>query len=464
MVMSKDDDEASRLTSRIGRYTKVSTAMAGLAARLAGEKFLGIEIDRDTHAQALLGALGGLKGPIMKLGQILATIPEALPPEYARALRELQSNAPPMGWPFVKRRMKTELGADWEKKFKTFGHDAAAAASLGQVHKATLHDGREVACKLQYPDMASAIEADLNQLKVIFGLYERTDSAISTKHVHAELAERLREELDYDLEARYCSLYVEILKNEKSVRVPEVVPELSTGRLLTSTWLDGQKILDFVDKPLEQRNEIAMNLYRTWYVPLYYYGVIHGDPHLGNYSVRPDNTLNLLDFGCVRVFRPAFVSGVIELYRALLNNETDRAVHAYETWGFENLSKDLIDVLNTWARFLYGPVMDDKVRTIGQAKGGIYGRETAAEVHKRLKALGGVSIPREFVFMDRAALGLGSVFIHLQAEVNWYRLFNETIENFEEGAIARKQAEILPRYGLELPDQIGYAAKTKKRR
>jgi len=462
-------DDTSRLGSRLGRYTKVSSAMAGLATKLAGEKFFGISIDRDDHAKELLMALGTLKGPIMKVGQILATIPEALPPEYAKALRELQSNAPPMGWAFVRRRMRNELGADWEKKFKTFGQDAAAAASLGQVHKATLHDGRTVACKLQYPDMASAIEADLSQLKLVFSLYEKMDSAISTKHIHAELAARLREELDYKLEARHAKFYGHMLKNEAAVQVPEVIDELSTERLITSTWLDGKKILDFVDAPIAQRNKIAMNLFKTWYVPLYYYGAIHGDPHLGNYSVRDDDSLNLLDFGCVRIFRPNFVGGVIDLYHALMDDDKARAVHAYETWGFNNLSKDLIEVLNTWARFLYGPVMDDRARVIGDTKQGVYGRETASEVHKRLRSLGGVTIPREFVFMDRAALGLGSVFIHLQAKINWYKMFNEMIEGFNVADVIKRQNDVLPLYGLTPPEdgpepKNVYATSGKKQR
>ena len=251
-----------------------------------------------------------------------------------------------------------------------------------------------------------------------------------------------------------------MLANEKCVTVPTVIDELSTDRLLTSTWLDGKKILTFVDAPIEQRNRIAMHLFRAWYVPLYYYGAIHGDPHLGNYSVRDDDGLNLLDFGCVRIFRPAFVGGVIDLYKALMDDDMARAVHAYETWGFNGLSKDLIEVLNTWARFLYGPVMDDKVRTIGQAKGGMYGRETASKVHARLRELGGVAVPREFVFMDRAALGLGSVFIHLQAKINWFKLFNEMIEGFDIADVKGRQQKILPHYGLSVPEDTG--AKPKK--
>ncbi len=445
--------EKSSLGHRIGRYGKVSGTMASLAAKLAGEKYLGLKIEREDHAQQLMMALGNLKGPLMKIGQILATIPEALPPEYARAFQELQSNAPPMGWPFVRRRMKTELGPDWESRFKSFERGSSAAASLGQVHKAVTHDDRLIACKLQYPDMRAAIDTDLNQLKIIFSIYEKYDSAISTRLIREELAERLYEELDYEREARHCKLYSHMLRDEENVYVPEVIDDLSTDRLLCSTWLDGKPIMSYIDAPAEQRNRIALNMFRAWYVPLYYYGVIHGDPHLGNYTVRDDDSINLLDFGCVRIFPPAFVGGVIDLYRALQTNNRELAVHAYETWGFKNLSHEHIDTLNIWAHFLYGPILEDKVRPIGEVKGEIYGRETAEKVHARLRELGkqsgGITVPREFVFMDRAALGLGSVFLHLKAKVNWHRLFNEMIEDFNTETLTRRQAETLKPFNIE---------------
>lgn len=446
---TKSPEDGNALGARLARYGKVSTTVAGLAAKVAGERYLGIPIDRDDHAQALMAALGNMKGPLMKIGQILATIPEALPPEYARAFQELQANAPPMGWPFVKRRMKAELGPDWESRFASFEKDAAAAASLGQVHRATTHDGHAIACKLQYPDMRAAIEADLRQLQIIFSIYERYDSAISTRHIHDELAARLYEELDYRLEARHGRLYQHMLRDESCVTVPAVIDGLSTDRLLCSAWLDGKPLLSFKDAPQEQRNRIALNMFRTWYVPLYYYGTIHGDPHLGNYSIRLDDGINLLDFGCVRVFPPSFVGGVIELYHALMTDDTPRAVGAYETWGFKGLSKEQIETLNIWARFLYGPVMDDRVRRIGDVTQGVYGKETAQQVHKKLREIGGVTVPREFVFMDRAALGLGSVFLHLKAEVNWHRLFNEMIDGFAVKELARRQSAALKQFDID---------------
>lgn len=444
----KNDLEKNNIGTRVARYSRVSTTMAGLAARMVGEKYLGIDIKRDDHALQLTQALGNLKGPLMKVGQILSTIPEALPKEYADTFQQLQSNAPPMGWNFVRRRMKAELGPDWQSKFKNFDQDAAAAASLGQVHQAETHDGQKVACKLQYPDMQSAIETDLKQLKVVFSLYERYDDSIKTAEIHTELSERLKEELDYKREAAQEKLYAHILRDEPNVHVPQIIGELSTDRLLTSTWLDGEKILNFKESAQETRNQIAMNMFRAWYVPLYYYGIIHGDPHLGNYSVRPDLSINLMDFGCVRIFPAKFIGGVIDLYHSLLEDDLDRSAYAYETWGFENLTKEQVETLNIWARFLYGPIMEDKIRPIGEVNNGVYGRETAEKVHKQLREIGGVKVPREFVFMDRAALGLGSVFLHLKAEINWYQVFNEMIDGFDVDVLAKRQTETLSKFNL----------------
>ena len=438
------------MAGRVKRYAKVSTAMTGLAARLAGQKYLGLDINKPAHARQLMESLGELKGPLLKIAQLLATIPEALPKEYVQELQKLQSHAPSMGWPFVRRRMMTELGPDWEKKFRSFDKEASAAASLGQVHKAVTHDGANVACKLQYPDMESAVIADLKQLKMLLGVFEKYDQSVSTSEIQKEIGARLHEELDYKLEARHMQLYGFILKGEKAVHVPEIVPSLSTGRLLTATWLEGEGLMGLVKAPQAQRNQIALNMFRAWYVPLYGYGVIHGDPHPGNYSVRKDNSINLMDFGCVRIFPPRFVEGVITLYRALQNDDNDMAVAAYESWGFKNVNKRLIEVLNMWARFLYGPILDNKVRTIGTVTKGIYGREIAHEVHQELRKIGGVKLPREFVFMDRAALGLGSVFLHLKAEVNWHNLFNELIDDFDVKELEKRQKKALKQFDISI--------------
>ena len=184
-------------------------------------------------------------------------------------------------------------------------------------------------------------------------------------------------------------------------------------------------------------------------------GVIHGDPHLGNYALTPEAAeLNLLDFGCVRIFPPRFVAGVVRLYRALFEDDREGQRAAYAAWGFESLTDGLMDALNMWARFIYGPILDDSVRTVANGVApGDYGRKEAFRVRNALKeqaALTGkpVTIPREFVFMDRAAIGLGAAFLHLGAELNWHQLFEASIAGFTEQGVAERQAAALKEAGL----------------
>lgn len=449
--MPEAGDENS-LGGRLKRYAQVSSTVGGVAARMVGEKYLGVQTNRDDHARAMKGLLGHLKGPLMKVAQFLATVPDALPREYAAELMELQNNAPPMGWLFVNRRMKGELGPEWESKFQSFERDASAAASLGQVHKALSLEGKELACKLQYPDMAAAVQADLSQLKFFFSLYESFGKALETRDVQEEISQRLEEELDYEHEARNISLYRGIFGESASsisietlpgIHIPSCYPSLSTKRLLTMSWMEGRPILSFINEDAETRNHLAKLLFWSWYYPFYHYGVLHGDPHPGNYSVREDLSLNILDFGCVRVFPASFIQGVIGLFEALRDEDQEKAVHAYETWGFKNLSHDIIEVITHWARLLYDPLLEDRVRPIQRAHSGQAGWETALKVHEELSRLGGIRPPREFVFMDRAAVGIGSVIMRLQAEHNWHRLFQELIEGFDAAIFSNRQQALL---------------------
>jgi predicted unusual protein kinase regulating ubiquinone biosynthesis (AarF/ABC1/UbiB family) len=450
-------NEENRFSARAARYVKVGANVGAVAARVAGERLFGAEHDRARGAADLAAALGGLKGPLMKVAQLLSTIPEALPAEYARELGQLQSAAPPMGPAFAKRRMQAELGPDWASRYASFATEAAASASLGQVHKATAHDGRRLAVKLQYPDMASAVEADLVQLKAVFAIHARMNPAVETGEILKEISARLREELDYEREAQHTRLYAAIFADEPRIRVPEILAELSTKRLLTMTWLDGKPLLEYKSAPLEDRNAIAQAMFRAWWFPFSHYGVIHGDPHLGNYSVFEEDGLpagiNLLDYGCIRTFSPRFVQGVIDLYHGLLSSDRALIVHAYETWGFNGLSDELIEALTIWARFIYGPLLDNRERAIAEeTTPGEYGRREAFTVHRILKEKGPVKVPREFVFMDRAAIGLGGVFLHLGARQNWYRLFNETIEGFDLPQVAARQQSAFASAGVPPPE------------
>jgi predicted unusual protein kinase regulating ubiquinone biosynthesis (AarF/ABC1/UbiB family) len=447
------DQEKNRFSARAARYARVGANVGGVAAKIAANRLFGGDGDRGTNAAALAAALGGLKGPIMKVAQLMATIPDLLPPEYASELTKLQSDAPPMGWAFVKRRMTAELGVDWQQRFANFEHRPAAAASLGQVHRAVGHDGSELACKLQYPDMQSAVEADLRQLEWLFAIHRRMDPAIDTTEISKEIGARVREELDYEREAKHVALYRIMLAEVPQVRVPNVWPELSTRRLLTLDWLEGKKLLTFKNDSLDTRNRVAVAMFKAWWFPFSRFGVIHGDPHLGNYTVFEQDGeaqgINLLDYGCIRIFPAKFVGGVVDLYTGLLKGDQALVVHAYETWGFRHLSREVIDILNIWAHFIYAPLLDDRVRTIADGvKPSEYGRREAFKVHRALREKGPVKVPREFVFMDRAAIGLGGVFLHLAAKLNYYQLFNEAIEHFSLAKVAERQLAALSQVGL----------------
>ncbi len=444
------DPERNRLSGRVRRFAQVGAGLAGAGAAMGANRLFGGDGADARNARALRLALGQLRGPLVKAAQMFATVPDLLPPEFAAEFAELQANAPPMGRPFVRRRMAAELGADWAAKFGSFELDAAAAASLGQVHRATAPDGAPLAVKLQYPQMQSAIESDLGQLRTVLAIARRMDGSIDTREIGEEIGARLREELDYAREARAMRLYRNYFAGREDIATPEPVDALSTGRLLTMSWLDGRSLPDFAAAPLEVRNRIASLLFEAWWGPMIGIGVIHGDPHLGNYTLAGEAArLNLLDFGCIRIFPPRFVAGVVRLYRALISGDRDAQREAYRGWGFEGLTDALMDVLNLWARFIYGPLLDDRVRTVADGVAvGHYGRREAFQVRRALKANGPVTIPREFVFMDRAAIGLGSAFLRLEAALNWRRMFEASIAGFSEQAVAARQAQALQAVGL----------------
>jgi predicted unusual protein kinase regulating ubiquinone biosynthesis (AarF/ABC1/UbiB family) len=305
--------------------------------------------------------------------------------------------------------------------------------------------------KLQYPDMQSAVESDLGQLRTLFALFKRMDGSIDPTEMIVEIGDRLREELDYGREAKLMALYGGFFTGRDDIRVPEPVPSLSTGRLLSMTWMEGQGLMAFKDSSQETRDRIAALLFEAWWSPMTKLGIIHGDPHLGNYSFGGEEAahLNLLDFGCIRIFPPRFVAGVVRLYRALSNDDRAEQFEAYRSWGFADLNDELVDVLNVWARFIYGPLLDDRVRTVADdVPPGEYGRREAFRVRQALKSKGPITIPREFVFMDRAAIGLGAAFLHLGARHNWKALFEASLEGFSEEGLAKRQAAVLAAAGV----------------
>ena len=440
-ILDKD-----KFSKRASRYIQLTGQVGGLLTKLGANRFLGVNIDKDKHALNLKKDLGEIKGPFMKIAQFISMIPDALPIEYSNQLIQLQSHAPSMGELFVKRRMVNELGENWKNFFLDFNTSASYAASLGQVHKAKLKNGDLVACKLQYPDMQSAVNVDLNQFRIILNLFEKYNKAIKTKKIFLEIKDRLVEEIDYENEINNIKIFKKIFEFNKSVNIPKIYRNCSTKRLITMSWLEGQSLDEMLRYSKNKKNlseRIATNIFNTWYMPFYKFCIIHGDPHFGNYSFKKNGDINLFDFGCVRFFPIKFVKAVLNLYYALEKKDEDLMVEAYKTWGFKKINKKLIKVLNLWASYIYGPLLEDKKRLIqGEKKKG-YGFDIVNNVYKELRKIGGVEPPKEFVFMDRAAIGMGSLFMKLDVKLNWHNLFKNLIKDFDELRILKERNKII---------------------
>ena len=410
------------------RSTKVLGHVGIEGSKYFLSKLLGYQ-DNTQTAENLKKVLGSLKGPMMKIAQILGTIPDLLPEEQASILRELQASAPPMGESFVKRRMKGELGEHWMEKFEEFNLKPSFAASLGQVHQGVLENGERVALKLQYPDMESAIETDLRHLRVLLKGVTFYQESLNFDDVMIEIEERLREEVDYILESERVDIFQDIFRETEFVKIPQTIKSLSTKRLLCSSWMEGKSIVEFQDVDIEERKLLAQRLFFAWYFPFYKQGVIHADPHFGNYAVSENHDLILYDFGCVRFFENDFVEGVLDLFEGLLNKDINKCLRAYENWGFEGVNSKNVYIFNLWAELLYGPLLEDKIGPLQKDHSGVEGKNRLFFILDSLKnANHKIKIPKEFVFFDRATVGIGSGLLRLKTEQNWHKLFCDLLE------------------------------------
>ena len=305
--------------------------------------------------------------------------------------------------------------------------------------------------------MASAVETDLSQLDLLFSLHRRMGAAIDTREIANEIRERVREELDYVREAKVARLYALMLAERPFVRVPRVEQSLSTRRLLTLQWLDGEPLTAFEKRAAggAQRHRGRPLRRVVAAVP-----ALWRDPRRsasrqlcrrrGRQGRRARGRgVNLFDYGCVRIFPPRFVRGVVELYLALPRNDEARLAEAYAMWGFPKLTRGTFEAMNIWARFICGPILDDRVRTAADGVSPAeYGRREIGRSCGRLRAEGGgLVIPREFVFLERATIGLGGAFLRLGARLNFHRIYEDAIADFDETAVAKRQAEGLGRWG-----------------
>ena len=376
--------------------------------------------------------LGQMKGAMMKIGQLLGFILEGLPEDAQRALATLQADAPPMAPGLAAGVVRSELGDEPQRVFRRWTPEPVAAASVGQVHRAVLRDGRTVAVKVQYPGVDTAIQADLDNAEVMYGLFSAF--ALKGLDVHAlvdELRERMGDELDYRIEAAHQAEFARGYRGHPFITVPAVVEELSTQRVLTSEWVDGRSWADFLaTADAEQRQRAGEILFRFAQGSIHRLGVFNGDPHPGNYRFLPGGRVAFLDFGLVKRWTPGEWERLSPCLDAILAGDPERLVKAMEAVSFlprgHGLDpRDVCDYVST----PYRPYLEERFR---------FTREFVADTVQRVTDVRGpyaevvakLNLPASFVILDRVVWGVSALLGKLEAEGPWRGILAE----YREGA------------------------------
>lgn len=312
------------VTSRTGRFIRLAGMTASVASRYAGERarqFLSGNEDEARRsanytrmAEQIADTLGDLKGAVMKVGQIASQTQDFLPKEFSDALQRLQKEAPPMPFEVIVEQIERELGKPVSALFKHLEEEPYAAASIGQVHRGVTRKGEQVIVKVQYPGVDESCDSDLKQLRLALklgGLIKLPKESVDL--LFGEIRARLREELDYENEARNIKLFRDFHKSDPGLIIPAVYEELSSRRVLTLELVEGDHISQLTPDRYDQAtiNRIGQHLFKTMADQLFRFQCIHGDPHAGNFAFRPDGTVILYDFGCVKKLKPE----VVEAYR-----------------------------------------------------------------------------------------------------------------------------------------------------
>ncbi len=399
--------------------------------------------DHKGAMKALWTRMGGAKGLFLKIGQWISLVPGLFPQEYVRIFQTLQSKAPPMMWPLVRRRMEMELGPHWMARFRCFERQASYAASLSQVHRGQLLDGTVVACKIQYPSMESALHQDLAFLRWLCGMCQKWYPQVDTQSFMEELSEHVLQETDFSREAHHLLCFQKIFHHENAIHVPRPFPQLSTKKILLMTWEDGHIFQHITEAPASLRNEFGKNLFRAWYKPFYTAAMLHGDAHWGNFLWRPQGHVVMLDFGCLRIFDPSFVGRVVRLFSAMCRGKDQEVMGIYEEWFQGAVNNTILSLLHQWVCFLMRPFLTNEEAVFGQNNSVYEGKTLLWSIYQKLRHHGIVRIPREFWLLDRVSVAIGAALMHTGAHHNWYKLLHEMQEEFSEEQCSAYQGRLL---------------------
>jgi predicted unusual protein kinase regulating ubiquinone biosynthesis (AarF/ABC1/UbiB family) len=377
-------------------------------------------------ATELVQKLDGLKGLVMKLGQIASYAPGAMPPEAQRVLAKLQAHATALPFARVDQMLRDELGGGADELFESFERAPLAAASIGQVHRARLA-GRDVAVKVQYPGIEDVLASDLDTL----GLLARMSTfgaAVDGKSLVAELRARTLEECDYLHEAANQRLFRQLLAHDPYCHVPEVIGERTSRRVLTSELVRGENFYAFADAaPEEARHRAAQAIFRTCFDTIFRRCVYNGDPHPGNYLFHEGGRVTFLDFGCVRHFEPAMIDRWKAVALAVVEGDRPAFERLYPELGLVPNPKKF-DWEHQWRvmRYLYKPYTEPAPYFTYTDE---YVRESYALMLFDNPNARRTAMPPEWLLLNRLQWGINSVLAHLGARGPWPEIWREAIES-----------------------------------
>jgi predicted unusual protein kinase regulating ubiquinone biosynthesis (AarF/ABC1/UbiB family) len=385
------------------------------------------------NARRIVESSKELRGAFMKLVQMLSMRRDILPDEALDVLKLTQSSVPPMDYKMIAEQVRRELGKKPEQLFANFEQRAFAAASLGQVHRARLRSGEEVAVKIQYPGVEDTVEQDLRNVKLLLQTvkaiaHDVMRQKIETRSIYDELQDRLNEELDYVTEARSIATFARLLADDPETLIPRVVAELSSRRVLTMTYLDGYSLADVlapgVDREL--KDWVARKYYALVWRQILEFGIVHTDPHPGNYLVTYHPKLGILDFGSIRRFSEPIRRAHVKLARALLENDGGAMGEAMVALGYLDSRQDRAPMVRI-LRILFEPIMTarayDPADYDSLAKAKEVGEITLA--HKLYKS------PAHSVFLMRALVGLEGIIKQLGCVTKYRDIFRQCVERAE---------------------------------
>ncbi|MGI8793573.1 MAG: ABC1 kinase family protein [Acidimicrobiales bacterium] len=414
-----------RLTTRRGAHLAL-TKVRGRNATEEQRKALDDQFAIKT-AQDVAGVLGGMKGAIMKAGQMISFIAEGLPPEAQAALATLQQDVPPMSPSLAAGVIRDELGGEPEQVFLEWEPIPLGAASIGQVHKAVTKDGRIVAVKVQYPGVDKAIKSDLNNAEMLYGMFASFAlKNLDVKSLVDELRDRMADELDYRLEAKLQQEFADRYRGHPFIHVPDVVAELSTQRVLTTEWVQGLRFDEFKRTADEATRQMAAEvLFRFSQGSIQHHHVFNGDPHPGNYIFHPDGTVTFLDFGLVKKWGPGELESLSEVLDRILDRDAEGTVKAAIAAGFLPADHGLDpSLIFEYVSGPYAPFMPERFTYTRdwtakalQAVVDIQGRYS--EVIKQL------NMPTHYVILDRVVWGMSAILGQLEATNTWGSLLAE---------------------------------------